>query len=367
LKEIRTILKAYDTFFEEGMSMALASVVNIEESSYRRIGARMLVSSDGRWVGGISGGCLEGDALKQAKKAIFNNTASIVTYDTLEDDDQNIGVGLGCNGKIEVLFTPLPNKASPALIENLKLVSKKNTSSILLKVIDVKGSSDIKLGAEIVIDERDEIVHFCELDNESLKLEIEKTRIKRRPQIISLVNNENATVRLLVEYIRPETKLIIVGDNYDVLSMMNIANEMGWEIHLIGLKRKFSANMYNLAEAVYDYSEWQKLPNDEFTVCVMMTHDLAKDVMMLPFMVQMNLPYIGMLGPKKRRAKIDEMIPELDLSSMDHFHAPVGLDIGAETPEEIALSVAAEIIAVLRHREGASLKFRQQTIHDRTI
>ena len=107
MKEIRSIIAAYDALDKQVTNAALATVVRVEGSSYRRTGARMLVMDNGNWVGGISGGCLEGDALKRARLAITKSVSTLVTYDTTEDDSHQIGVGLGCNGIIDVLFTPL--------------------------------------------------------------------------------------------------------------------------------------------------------------------------------------------------------------------------------------------------------------------
>src|ERR1700704_6104613 len=107
MKEIKAIISAYDKIDKATTHAALATVVRVEGSSYRRTGARMLVMDDGIWIGGISGGCLEGDALKRARLAIASSEASLVTYDTRDDNAYQIGVGLGCNGIIDVLFTPL--------------------------------------------------------------------------------------------------------------------------------------------------------------------------------------------------------------------------------------------------------------------
>src|SRR5215510_14000934 len=107
MKEIKAIVIAYSSIDFLKNKAALATVVRVEGSSYRRTGARMLVLDNGTYLGGISGGCLEGDALRRAQKAIASNKASVITYDTTQDDDRQIGVGLGCNGIIDVLFTPL--------------------------------------------------------------------------------------------------------------------------------------------------------------------------------------------------------------------------------------------------------------------
>ncbi|MHC4379355.1 MAG: XdhC family protein, partial [Planctomycetota bacterium] len=102
MKEIKSIIKTYDEL-DRNQKLALATVVRVEGSSYRRAGARMLVMEDGNWIGGISGGCLEGDALRKAQLAMFQDKPSLVTYDTMDDDAQSIGVALGCNGIIDVL------------------------------------------------------------------------------------------------------------------------------------------------------------------------------------------------------------------------------------------------------------------------
>src|ERR1700754_61546 len=116
MKEIRTIVQAYKSIDFTQTKAALATVVRVEGSSYRRAGARMLVLDNGTYLGGISGGCLEGDALRRAQKGIALHRSSVITYDTTQDDDYQIGVGLGCEGIIDVLFTPLrPDDAANPL------------------------------------------------------------------------------------------------------------------------------------------------------------------------------------------------------------------------------------------------------------
>ncbi|MGB1242746.1 MAG: XdhC family protein, partial [Chitinophagales bacterium] len=134
MKEIEKIIEAYQHIDWTQEKVALGTVVKVEGSAYRRIGARMFVSNNGQWVGGISGGCLEGDALKRAKIAIMKNKSSIVVYDTSEDDPHQIGVGLGCNGRIEVLFTPINHTNKDNQIEFLKNIPQKRIATILLQI-----------------------------------------------------------------------------------------------------------------------------------------------------------------------------------------------------------------------------------------
>ena len=194
---------------------------------------------------------------------------------------------------------------------------------------------------------------------------IHETRIKRRPQIISPENNKGQTLKVLVEYLRPETKIIIIGDNYDVLSFVGIAYELGWAIHLVGRKKKMSRNLFAKAKAIYEYEEFDNVPVDEFTAIVLMSHDYNWDKTILPKVLAQNPTYVGMLGPKKRTVKMQKELGNDLLNKIEFFHSPIGLDIGAESPEEIALSIASEIVATFRKREGTPLRHREGPIHER--
>ncbi len=324
----------------------------------------MLVSSNGTWVGGISGGCLEGDALRRSQQAIYSTSPSTVTYDTMDDDANELGVGLGCNGIIKVLFTPIDSDDSDNVIEVLKKIVGANRSAILLQVI--AAAQKQFLGQAKLIQETESDYDFCGVNSQVLQLQIEQVRIKRRPQIITVINNHDEELQILVEYLRPEMRLVIIGDNYDVISLVGIAQVMGWEIHLVGREKKISKNLYQQADKIYEYEAIDQVPIDEFTAVVLMTHDYNWDLKLLPVLLAKQSPYLGVLGPKKRMHKIKAEYTGQLATKIAEVHGPVGLDIGAESPEEIAISIVAEIIATFRNREGTSLKLRKDTIHERT-
>ena len=361
LKEIRKIIAAYDAAEQTKEKLALASVVNIEESSYRRIGARMLVSSSGQWVGGISGGCLEGDALRRSQQAIYNDQPTTITYDTLEDDSNQIGVGLGCNGKIDVLFNPINYTDTNNPIEQLRQIAQSGHPAILLTIIE---SNEQYLGQSIIADENLSQLDFCRIEALPLSHAIKETRLKRRPQIINITNKDDQSLKVLVEYIKPETKLVLIGDNYDVISMAGIAQELGWEVSVVCRKKKLSKEVYHKAHHVYEYEELAQVKMDDYTAVILMSHDFNWDKKLLPAIMKSDAAYIGMLGPKKRLIKMESEL-NINLSQNSNFYSPVGLDIGAETPEEIALSIASEIVAFMRHRNGQPLRTRKGTIHER--
>ncbi len=365
MKEVRKIIAKYRTTDRTKEKLALATVVSIEESSYRRIGARMLVSSNGTWTGGISGGCLEGDALRRSQKAIFSKQPSIVSYDTLDEAEQNIGIGLGCNGKIDVLFVPIDYDDPSNPIELLTQAVDANEVNIIIHVIEANSSTDI-LGKMSLVLDSNTLHPSLAFSIDELRSKIEETRIRRRPQFVTLNHANYGPVKLLVEYLRPEYRLVIIGDNYDVLAMTELVRSLGWQMHIVGRKKKMTKPLLASARQCYEYEEIEKAPIDEHTAVILMTHDFNWDKKLLPGLVAKKPVYLGMLGPKKRMEKM-KIETGINLDKVPFFHSPIGLDIGAETPEEIALSILSEIVACFRNRDGRPLKFRTGTIHEREI
>ena len=295
MKEIRKIIKAYDEWRRMGDAMALATVVKVEESSYRRIGARMLVSASGLFVGGISGGCLEGDALKKAKFAIHRRTASKVVYDTLDEDDYQIGIGLGCNGRIEILFSPLNLEDPNNPVELLRRVIEANQVAILLKIIDARDTA--LLGANHLLLDPRTAPSLATLPEAPLRAAVAEVRGRKKPKVYHL---DEAEAEVLVEYLRPETRLVIFGNNYDVNAMIGVARELGWQISVVAKKEKILKSISRAVHKTYDYSEVEQIPRDEHTAVIHMTHDYAWDLKMLPHLLHGPIPYVGLLGPRKR-------------------------------------------------------------------
>jgi len=372
MKEIRSIIAAYDALDKQVISAALATVVRVEGSSYRRTGARMLVMDNGNWVGGISGGCLEGDALKRARMAITKKVATLVTYDTTEDDSNQIGVGLGCNGIIDVLFTPLIFSDTNNPVEILKSCLQENRKShILISVTHLEGNWDaLKIG---------DIIHFKDqknlsiFSNESLIEEILNSinhQIDEKQSApVSFSTDDQKKIELFIEIVNPEINVIIMGHQYDIYPLCNLLKQIGWRITVIADINKLKADIFNIANTVTTSDQLANLPIDEFTAIILMSHDYKTDKKNLPVALSTAAPYIGMLGPRIRSEKIWKEFAEdgnpIKEKDFDRIHAPIGLDIGAITPDEIALSLVAEIRASLSGREGGFLRLRKTSIHER--
>lgn len=350
MKEIRAILNASRQIDFRKQKAALAMVVRTEGSSYRRMGARMLVLDDGQFVGGISGGCLEGDAKRRALKSIVSEKASTITYDTTQDDDQQIGVGLGCNGIIDVLFIPLNGEHDAITI--LKEVEKTREIKVLITI--VKAPDSIHEGKTFLYNGKSLPPEYnFPGDAED---QVREMIVNRKSGILQLPDH-----RIFIEVVTPAIHLQIYGSNYDVYPITRIAQELGWDISLVGKPEKI---LKEIAPATKIFSQYllNRPARDEWSAVILMSHDLVTDKKNLLEILPTSVPYIALLGPAKRRDKIIEEIKVKD-NLIEKIHGPAGLDIGANNPEEIAIAIISEIIAFFAGRSGSSLKYLDGPIH----
>jgi xanthine dehydrogenase accessory factor len=373
MKEIKAIIDTYDTIDKEKTKAALATVVRVEGSSYRRTGARMLVMDDGVWVGGISGGCLEGDALKRARFAITRSESTLITYDTTEDDEHQIGVGLGCNGIIDVLFTPIDYNSKKNPVEILKTCMKsRRKTHILITITGLKNISldSLKAGDVIEYDGLESLTHIQNEEIINFFYDAVENQIligKSAPLKFNLENGGLSA--LFVEILPPEIHLVLMGNQYDVYPLTRLVKEMGWRVTIVANPLKVNSKISRIADEIVPPDDLMGIFFDNHTAIVLMSHDYKTDKYNLPKALKTDVPFIGMLGPRVRSEKIfTELMAEginISENNFERIHAPVGLDIGAVSPEEIALSLIAEIRASFSNRDGHFLRLRQTTIHER--
>ena len=372
MKEIKDIIRSFEEAQKQGKQTALATVVHVEGSSYRRPGARMLINEEGELTGAISGGCLEGDALRKALLVMSQKKSMLVTYDTMDEDDAKLGIGLGCNGIIQVLIEPI-NAADPYHpVQLLKEVATRRQKAVLITIFSLENKKNAQPGTCLLLRENEQAKGNTSLLNEIV--------IKDGMQVLanghSLFRNyisENQSLTAFIELIEPAVSLVVIGAGNDVIPLVAMAGILGWETTVIdgrpnyAKKERFSPSCQVLVAKPEKVLE--QIAVDQQTVFLLMTHNYNYDMAMLLQLLQKNVIYVGMLGPKK---KLERMLNEWDEHEI-HFtqeqlasvHSPVGLDIGAETSEEIALSILSEIKAVLSGKQGLSLHSNTGTIHSR--
>jgi len=368
MKEITDILKSYSQAKKNGKKTALATVVKVEGSSYRQPGARMLVTEDGILTGAISGGCLEGDALRKALLAINQKQNKLITYDTSNDDDVEFGVQLGCNGIVHILFEyideAMPNNPME-LLQNLK-VARKEAVILTLFSLDRNAS---QLGTQLLF----RINDFSPENNFGLLDDINEV-LREKATIIKKIKVADIDHEALIEYIAPAVSLVIAGAGNDVQPLVKMADLIGWEVTL-GDGRVTHSTIKRFPEAkkilvAKPAQLVESIVIDAQTYFVLMTHNYKYDLEVLKLLLKSECSYIGILGPK---TKLNRMLDDLKFEGitvtkelMDRIYGPVGLDIGAETSEEIALSIIAEIKAVIEGKKGTSLKYKTDKIHNAT-
>lgn len=416
MKEIKDIIQAYERAAREQLRMALATVVMVEGSSYRRPGARMLVTEEGQLTGAISGGCLEGNALQKALLAIHQQRNKLVTYDTSDEEDGDFAVQLGCNGIVHILFEPI-DTGSPdnpvALLEKLRHSREEAvivTLFSLAKRDDQPGTSLIACGTEVVPGTvapatevtpgiklapgneppRDtgaaagaEPAAGSEIASAAARKQVVAARLPDLAGDIQLAKREKRTFlkkvavhdfrgEALIEYIAPAVSLVIAGAGNDVKPLVEAGAILGWELTVMdGRAGQALPKRFPKAKQVICGRPDQVMAGieiDPFTAFVLMTHNYEYDLAMLRLLIGTDTPYIGSLGPK---TKLQRMYRDLtsagirvDEKQKARIYGPAGLDIGAETPEEIAVSIIAEIKAVFGKRSGGSLRLLTKKMHE---
>lgn len=373
MKEFQQIITAYGICQEQNQIAALATVVKVDGSAYRRPGARMLVTEDGLLTGAISGGCLEGDALRKAQSVIFQQKSMLVTYDTTDEDDQKFGIGLGCNGIIQVLIEPIDPSNPENPIELLKKALSDRNRSVLVTFFSLKRSKEQQIGTRLLLksgnwsgdDSPIPPALLEEVRYVSSQIEVEGSNlIKAYP--------EHDELQIFYELVKSPIRVLLFGAGNDTQPVTKMAELLGWELWLIDGRKSYATEarfpsafkiLTGTPEEIIDQVAW-----DQNTVALLMTHNFEYEAQVLKKIHDWGLPYIGILGPKKKTLKLLERLQQEGIQVDDkNIFGPVGLDIGAEGSEEIALSILTEIKMVLAKKPGSHLKSKEGPIHEENV
>ncbi len=362
MKEIFEIIKAFDAAVEKGLQSALATVVKVEGSSYRRPGARMLITEDGQLTGAISGGCLEGDALRRALLVMQQQQPKLATYDTTDEDDAKIGIQLGCNGIVHILIEPVKNEPENA-IDLLKIIAAKRQNAVIATLFSLSDKNEEHAGTYALLTDKSSCYKALP---EELIFDMQNVLEQK-----CSAEKEYGNKTVLIEYVPPSLSLIIFGAGNDAVPMVQMASVLGWQITVIDGRSNYATRKrFPQAQQIVVAKPGEvmnQIAVDDKTAVVLMTHNYNYDIAMLQQLLPLRLPYIGTLGPKTKLQRMMNELTQKGISITDNqrqcIYGPTGLDIGAETAEEIALSVLSEIKTVISGTNGKSLRKKQTTIH----
>jgi len=373
MKELKAILSKYNEIKHSCNRLIIATVVNVEGSSYRRAGARMLIMEKGDWIGGVSGGCLEGDLLKKANLVYTNNSPLLIKYDTTENDPYQIGVGLGCKGVIEILLSPINVQDKNNILELLTGYLDSRQKRAVIHFVDCDDKS-LKIPSYIAYENETSLssLSFNTAVKESLIQEIVLRTEKLESGLFIHSIGSNTALKVFVEILPPNMLIYICGHEYDTIPLLEICNNLAWDIRLVCNPSKINKYQHQLANSTVDINEPELNFNeaDSFSSLICMSHHYKTDLEMLSKALHSNISYIGILGPKDRGLQMIEDIKQANRPikecQFNNIYYPTGLDIGAKQPEEIAISIIAEIIAIREKRNGGMLTYRKTPIHTRS-
>lgn len=365
MSELSDVLSAIGALHARSERMALATIVSVRGSTYRRPGARLLVPEHGAPVGNVSGGCLEGDVERIGREVMASGAPRLELFDLTADGDEVWGYGLGCNGAMELFIEPAEHAVTTAAA--LRTAVEEERACCLVTVID-SGTDAVRPGARMLLhaDGRsDGSLGAAETDAAAASL--------ARSALASGAGgiHELGPLRVFAEVLLPVPRLLVCGAGHDAIPLVHQAASLGWRVTVADVREPFlTADRFPEASGflrVEPVTVAQVFGPDRRAFAVVMTHNYLRDIDYLRSLLGTGLAYLGVLGPRRRS---EQMLAELARDGVQPsagdraaLHAPAGLDLGAEGPDEVAWSIVAEMLAVHRGRRGGPLRERAAPIH----
>lgn len=332
LHELKNIIRSAQKAQRTGIQTVLASVVALEGSSYRRPGVRMSLQENGKMIGAVSGGCVEKEVFRQAQSVFETGNSKLMVYDGR--------YRLGCEGILYILIEPL--NLNPEFIQAFESQCQSRKSFSIASAYSKEEVNRLK--------------GFSIFNFEDGSFTVN--------------SNETDDLEVFIQHIKPGFKLQIVGSEHDAVELCKLAANIGWEVDIVAPPDD-PKSIENFPGAAHyfgiDEHQFGAFTFDQHTAVVVMTHSYVKDLKYLSVLRNCKVPYIGLLGPRKRREKlINDLLErheDIDDQFFDIIYGPAGINIGAETPQEIALSIVSEILSVTRNQKTISLKDKKSGIH----
>lgn len=331
--DLKSMLNTWYPLRDE-QQWVLATLYRIEGSSYRKLGAMMLISSLGQRLGMLSGGCLEADIQRHAKQVMTSLNSKTITYDATDEDDLTFQLGIGCGGIVHIVLQPVHSNNGYLQLTDMFNALKNKLAGHYLQQISPLAAKGAGLFSP---------------SNSSNDLSL-----NRKAQLIDMDNSKWLQVA-----INPPPHLLIVGGGADAIAVYAFAKQLGWMVSIwdsraANAKRQYFQN----ADAILRIPPAelkQYCEDNKVDAAILMAHSVQLDSQALAALTRSPLKYIGLLGPKHRRAQVFDHAGCNVQDVKAPVFGPVGLNLGGDSPESIALSLISEIHAVLSNKDATSL------------
>ncbi len=344
--ETRQVLERLAELGREGTYAALATVVRVRGSAYRHEGAKLLVAADGSTTGNVSGGCLEQDVREVALLVIRSGTAQVRSYCSGTDEIAAWDLGVGCEGQVDVLVEP----AFEPRTRERELLEGREPFAVCTYL---PGTGDEGRGKHVIV---------TGAGGEGDVAARARALIREGRSAVEEVTGRSVFIDVLI----PPPELVVFGAGDDARPLVRCAAEIGFRVTVVDRRPAYLAPERFPAAARLVHSDAahlpERLPLDASCYAVVMTHNFADDRAYAQALIETPVAYIGVLGPRQRT---DRMLRDVVVAEGGRVYGPVGLDIGTDGAEQVALSVVAEILAVRSGRRAWSLRERGAPIHAR--
>lgn len=354
--ETRQVFDRLATYHAAGLRSALATVVRVNGSAYRHEGAKLIVAEDGTGIGNVSGGCLEADVREVAQRVLHTGVAELRTYCGGTEEVSAWDLGVGCDGEVEILVEPV---TTARMAERVAIAEERGYVSLTLlqerrecgeasRMVCVDGIWSGSLGNSHLDSAAQRAVPEWDTDGESFAAAVEGSR-------------------LLVDVLRPPPRLIVVSASDDARTLARLAAEIGFRVVVVdrrpGLltRDRFPEPVRLVDSDAAHLNEHMVLDAD--ACAVVMTHNFADDTAYLAALLRTPAQYLGVLGPRHRTERMLTRLSADGPLDRSRIYGPVGLDIGTDGAEQVAVAVLAELLAVRSGRQPQSLRERTAPIH----
>ena len=334
--EIKELFQTLKVWQQSGKKAVFVSVVALQGSSYRKPGVRMIISEEGESVGAVSGGCVEKEIERQSQSVFQTGKAKVITYDGR--------LRIGCEGIIHILIEPV--FLTDELLADFELVLKSRQEFRMHSYYYFEVGEYANTGTLITLKNKTYALHSS----------FNKEQVENQ--------------KCFSQKFKPLFQLFIFGAEHDAVQLSQAAKLLGWEVTIVASADESKSCDYfpgasSLITPSFDSIDTSVL--DEQTAVILMTHSFSKDIQYLMAMKDIKPAYLGIIGSVNRRERILSLLldydPEISPEFLEQIHGPAGINVGAETASEIAVSVLAEILSVVRRQEPVSLREKAGSIH----
>jgi xanthine dehydrogenase accessory factor len=343
-------------------------VTQISGSAYRRPGAKLLVEAGGRFLGSISGGCLEEDVREIGLGVLDSGTSRLLHYDTGTDETKLWGLGLGCDGEVDILVQPISGSdaaAAGGVWATVRALLDGDAPFALATLVDAQSDAG-RAGDTIVVGARGLLAGALrDQGPETAALHAEIVRMASSALASGRARFDTLGARrLFADVLLPPPKLLVCGAGDDARPTVALAAMMGFRVSVADHRSAYlTAERFPEAQRLFlirPEEDAPGLPGDIDTYAVIKTHSLMRDTAWVKRLAATEIHYLGVLGP---RARIEKIAAELGMHGDPRLFGPIGVDIGADGPEQVGLSIVAELLAVHAHRKPRHLRERLESIH----